>query len=140
MGTLFYFSCFQYIITAFVFSVGEPFRRPVTSNIYFLMSLIGLTGMTVFIVVTDNEWIAEHLEVVWRTEHDELVKIPNRHESNFRYYILCFAFFNFFVSYAIEHYIVENRQFWAFWKRFQTLRHKNKPPFKKKKKKKKKKK
>merc|ERR1711892_620818 len=43
-ATLFYFSCFQYIITAFVFSVGEPFRRPVTSNIYFLMSLIGLTG------------------------------------------------------------------------------------------------
>jgi len=33
-GALFLFSCFQYIIMAFVFSVGEPFRQPGSLSLY----------------------------------------------------------------------------------------------------------
>ena len=31
-AAIFFFSCYQYVIMAFVFSVGEPFRQP--GNIY----------------------------------------------------------------------------------------------------------
>ena len=64
----------------------KPFKKiSVNKNVFFLLSLLGLTAMTVFIVISDNEWIAEKFEVVWETEDGDLVKIPSRSESNFRY-------------------------------------------------------
>ncbi|XP_071502237.1 polyamine-transporting ATPase 13A3-like [Diadema antillarum] len=48
--TVFLVSNFQYIIVAFIFSKGPPFRKPIYTNYLFTASLIILAGFSIFLM------------------------------------------------------------------------------------------
>ncbi|XP_068612938.1 polyamine-transporting ATPase 13A3-like [Brachionichthys hirsutus] len=52
--SLFFVSCFQYLIVAIVFSKGKPFRQPTYKNWPFVLSLAGLYFLMLFILFYDT--------------------------------------------------------------------------------------
>ncbi|XP_068175021.1 polyamine-transporting ATPase 13A3 isoform X1 [Antennarius striatus] len=57
--SLFFVSCFQYLIVAIVFSKGKPFRQPTYKNWPFVVSVLGLYFFLLFIMFHHTEIIAE---------------------------------------------------------------------------------
>ena len=53
-----------------------------------MLSLLGLTGTSIFLVVTDLDFIGEHFEMSFlpenQTDTKNTVQLPTLHESNFR--------------------------------------------------------
>ncbi|XP_013855293.1 probable cation-transporting ATPase 13A3 isoform X2 [Austrofundulus limnaeus] len=71
--SLFYVSCFQYLIVAVVFSKGKPFRQPSYKNWPFVLSTLCLCCFLLFIMFYPVEKIDEYLEIVcvpfdWRVK------------------------------------------------------------------------
>ncbi|XP_017268981.1 probable cation-transporting ATPase 13A3 isoform X2 [Kryptolebias marmoratus] len=71
--SLFYVSCFQYLIVAIVFSKGKPFRQPSYKNWPFVVSALILYCFLLFIMFHPVESIDEFLEIVcvpfeWRVK------------------------------------------------------------------------
>uniref|UniRef100_A0A3Q1CW27 Polyamine-transporting ATPase 13A3 n=1 Tax=Amphiprion ocellaris TaxID=80972 RepID=A0A3Q1CW27_AMPOC len=62
--SLFYVSCFQYLIVAIVFSKGKPFRQPSYKNWPFVVSAVSLYIFLLFIMFHPIESIDEFLEIV----------------------------------------------------------------------------
>ncbi|KAM3620287.1 uncharacterized protein V6R79_021142 [Siganus canaliculatus] len=62
--SLFYVSCFQYLIVAIVFSKGKPFRQPSYKNWPFVLSILVLYSFLLFIMFHPVESIDEFLEIV----------------------------------------------------------------------------
>ncbi|XP_037530511.1 probable cation-transporting ATPase 13A3 [Nematolebias whitei] len=62
--SLFYVSCFQYLIVAVVFSKGKPFRQPSYKNWPFVVFTVGLYCFLVFIMFFPVQSIDELLEIV----------------------------------------------------------------------------
>uniref|UniRef100_A0A3Q1BMN3 Polyamine-transporting ATPase 13A3 n=1 Tax=Amphiprion ocellaris TaxID=80972 RepID=A0A3Q1BMN3_AMPOC len=62
--SLFYVSCFQYLIVAIVFSKGKPFRQPSYKNWPFVVSAVSLYIFLLFIMFHPIESIDEFLEGV----------------------------------------------------------------------------
>ncbi|KAI0224541.1 hypothetical protein L0F63_006932 [Massospora cicadina] len=90
--TLFHLSSFQYIWGALVFSVGHPFRRPMYTNLPFVVVAAALAALYAWILLRPNDYFKDTFE---------LVSIPDR----FRHVILAFAAGNLLVSYAYERYL-----------------------------------
>ena len=82
---LFLFSQFQYIHMSFVFSAGKPFRQPVYKNVYFLLTQIILTASSIFIVLSDAQWVEDIFELKYRGKEDNLPPLPSARDSSFRY-------------------------------------------------------
>uniref|UniRef100_A0A3Q1FSR2 Polyamine-transporting ATPase 13A3 n=1 Tax=Acanthochromis polyacanthus TaxID=80966 RepID=A0A3Q1FSR2_9TELE len=61
--SLFYVSCFQYLIVAIVFSKGKPFRQPSYKNWPFVVSAVSLYVFLLFIMFHPIDSIDEFLEV-----------------------------------------------------------------------------
>ncbi|KAM7387930.1 hypothetical protein PAMP_024137 [Pampus punctatissimus] len=55
--SLFYVSCFQYMIVAIVFSKGKPFRQPSYKNWPFVLSVLGLYIFLMFILFHPFEFL-----------------------------------------------------------------------------------
>ena len=66
---------------SFVFSVGKPFRQPIYKNVLFMGALILLTASSIFILLTDAEWVVDLFDL----KYENLPPVPSRHESRFRY-------------------------------------------------------
>ncbi|XP_067851372.1 polyamine-transporting ATPase 13A3 isoform X2 [Heptranchias perlo] len=62
--TVFFISCFQYLIVAIVFSKGKPFRQPSYKNYPFVVTLILLYIFIFFIMLFPVEVIDKALELV----------------------------------------------------------------------------
>ncbi|XP_015251745.1 PREDICTED: probable cation-transporting ATPase 13A3 [Cyprinodon variegatus] len=62
--SLFYVSCFQYLIVAIVFSKGKPFRQPSYKNWPFVLSAVSLYFFLLFIMFYPVESIDGFLEIV----------------------------------------------------------------------------
>lgn len=60
---VFLISTFQYVIMAFVFSKGPPFRQPLIKNFFFVFSLIILTALNIWITLSPVEWVMHLLSV-----------------------------------------------------------------------------
>ncbi|XP_055714492.1 polyamine-transporting ATPase 13A3 isoform X2 [Phlebotomus papatasi] len=62
--TIFGISCFQYIILAFVFSKGAPYRRSIVTNYGFLTAMMANTIFSLIVVIWPPDGIAHLLELV----------------------------------------------------------------------------
>jgi magnesium-transporting ATPase (P-type) len=60
-STIFYVSCFQYLMLAFALSKGPPYRLRIWTNVPFLITLIVLTVLTFIIVVSPPKFVANVL-------------------------------------------------------------------------------
>ncbi|KAF9583283.1 hypothetical protein BGW38_009827, partial [Lunasporangiospora selenospora] len=61
---LFLLSCFQYLLVAIVFSVGPPYRKPMSSNRPFVFITIGLVLASALMVLFPNRWISGVMQLV----------------------------------------------------------------------------
>ncbi|XP_027704557.1 probable cation-transporting ATPase 13A3 isoform X1 [Vombatus ursinus] len=62
--TVFFISCFQYLIVAIAFSKGKPFRQPCYKNGFFVVSVIILYIFIFFIMLHPVAYIDQVLEIV----------------------------------------------------------------------------
>lgn len=56
-------SQFQYIILAFIFSYGKPYRGPIYKNIIFFTSLLTMTAICLYVTLFPAEWVQELLQL-----------------------------------------------------------------------------
>ncbi|KAI8352801.1 hypothetical protein B0O80DRAFT_427396 [Mortierella sp. GBAus27b] len=89
---LFFLTMFQYILVAIVFSVGPPYRKPMSSNRPFVISAVGLTALSVIIVLFPSEKMSKFFQIFW---------IP----FEFRVLILLMAATHFGLALAAEQFV-----------------------------------
>ncbi|KAL4221380.1 hypothetical protein ACF0H5_019638 [Mactra antiquata] len=94
--SIFYCSAYQYIILAIVLSKGKPYRKPLTSNIYFLLNLLVCFGVTVWLNIYPTDGVAEFFEIQ---------QIPN---ITYRCIFLGAAFINLFLCLLLETFILDS--------------------------------
>ena len=92
---LFAFTTYQYVIVALIFSVGRPYRQEFYKNILFVLSALGLTIFNCILTIKPNHYFMKAFELL---------------NINSLYYYLVFfglVFFNLFISYLIDHALLE---------------------------------
>ncbi|KAK3814383.1 MAG: hypothetical protein J3Q66DRAFT_346355 [Benniella sp.] len=89
---LFLLSSFQYLLVAIVFSVGPPYRKPMSSNRPFMITITGLALITAVMVLFQIQWVTEVMQLVY---------IP----LSFRVFILFFAGLNLVFALVSESYL-----------------------------------
>ncbi|KAJ5584088.1 uncharacterized protein N7459_003888 [Penicillium hispanicum] len=65
---LFLFSCFQYILTSIVLSVGPPFRQPMTWNVPFLCTIIVDLLVGGYMLFRPSKWVAGVMELTFMSD------------------------------------------------------------------------
>ncbi|XP_044741130.1 polyamine-transporting ATPase 13A3 isoform X2 [Chrysoperla carnea] len=74
--TIFTVSSFQYIILAVVFSKGKPHRKPMWTNLGFILSAIGLTIFSLYLALIPSEFFTNQFELVLPNRNDTLHHHP----------------------------------------------------------------
>ncbi|XP_067826649.1 cation-transporting ATPase 13A2 isoform X2 [Heptranchias perlo] len=87
---LFCVSGFQYLILATVLSKGQPFRKPLYSNVLFLVALILLYALMIFLTLYPLQFIRQILQLMLISD------------VNFKLLLLGFAALHFFTSLLFE--------------------------------------
>lgn len=106
---VFVMSCFQYIILAFVFSKGAPYRKSILTNYGFLISIIVNLTVTVYLTIQPANFLADFFELVMPPE------------LMFRYYLVGYGVANFLISLFIEVIIIEHIFFRKLRYRFHNI-------------------
>ncbi|KAE8752294.1 hypothetical protein FOCC_FOCC001087 [Frankliniella occidentalis] len=88
-------SSFQYIILAVVFSKGPPYRKAIFNNYGMLLSSIGTTALTVWIVLGPPVWVQEKFEL----------KMPL--DISFSFFMLVYAGINFILASVLETFLID---------------------------------
>ncbi|KAJ5953419.1 hypothetical protein N7454_000315 [Penicillium verhagenii] len=86
---LFLFSCFQYILTSIVLSVGPPFRQPMTLNVPYLCTIIVDLLIAVYMLFRPSKWVMSVLELTMMSD-------------NYRGWILALALGMFILAWSAE--------------------------------------
>lgn len=60
---VFLISTYQYVTLAFVYSRGPPYRRPISDNFFFILSLLVLMALNIWITLTPLPFILDILSV-----------------------------------------------------------------------------
>lgn len=60
---VFLISTFQYVIMAFVFSKGPPYRQSISKNFLFVLTLIILTALNIWITLSPTQFVIDLLSV-----------------------------------------------------------------------------
>ncbi|KAJ5263741.1 hypothetical protein N7478_011346 [Penicillium angulare] len=60
---LFLFSCFQYILTSIILSVGPPFRQPMTLNAPYLCTIIIDLFVAAYMLFRPSDWVKNAMEL-----------------------------------------------------------------------------
>ena len=102
---MFYFTVFQYLTLALVFTTGPPFRAPVYKNILLMGSQTILSGLIIYCLLFEHEWIRLSFG---------LVKIPEY--GPFLVMILAFIILNTFCTIMLEKF-VESGRATKYWKK-----------------------
>ncbi|KAI0268689.1 P-type ATPase [Gloeopeniophorella convolvens] len=61
---LFLLSCFQYILVAAVFSIGPPYRKPMWTNGWLMLSLIALSLFNISVLLVPTRFMSAVLELM----------------------------------------------------------------------------
>ncbi|XP_034112051.1 polyamine-transporting ATPase 13A3 isoform X2 [Drosophila albomicans] len=107
--TMFAISSFQYVILAFVFSKGAPYRKPIWSNWPLCLTMAINLAIIIYLVVYPSEWISQFFQLV----------VPP--EISFRLVMLSYGVAAFITHVLIETFIIE---YWLF-QHCQVQREKN---------------
>jgi cation-transporting ATPase 13A3/4/5 len=87
--TLFLISCFQYILSAIVLSVGKPFRQSMRHNLPFVVTMLVALGISTYMLFDPAEWVQRAMELTWTS-------------NSFRVFILVLSIGSFATSYLAE--------------------------------------
>ncbi|KAK5061350.1 hypothetical protein LTR84_007892 [Exophiala bonariae] len=60
---LFLVSCFQYILSGIVLSVGPPFRQSMTANVPFVVTLVVVLLMSLYMLLDPAKWLANFMDL-----------------------------------------------------------------------------
>lgn len=90
--TLFLVSCFQYILSAVVLSIGRPFRQPMSQNLPFVITMFLTLAITTYMLFDPAKWVMDQMEL---TDMD----IP------FKGFILVLGLGNFVMAWVGEKYV-----------------------------------
>ncbi|KAL3862281.1 hypothetical protein ACJMK2_008262, partial [Sinanodonta woodiana] len=96
-AAVFLCSTYQYIILAFVFSKGKPYRNTIFSNPLFLGNLVACLALSVWLTVYPTEPVADFFD---------LDILPN---MSYRCIFLGVAGVNFFLSLFLEMFILDSK-------------------------------
>jgi cation-transporting ATPase 13A3/4/5 len=87
--TLFLISCFQYILSAIVLSVGKPFRQSMRHNLPFVVTMLVALGISTYMLFDPAKWVQSFMELTWTS-------------TSFRVFILVLSIGSFATSYLCE--------------------------------------
>ncbi|XP_017072484.1 probable cation-transporting ATPase 13A3 isoform X2 [Drosophila eugracilis] len=107
--TMFCISSFQYIILAFVFSKGAPYRKPLWSNCPLCFAFIVNLCVIVYLVIYPSDWVAHFFQLI----------VPP--VMSFRYIMLAYGAAAFTSHIFVESFLVE----YLIFKKYQVQREKN---------------
>lgn len=93
--TVFCISCFQYVILAFIFSKGAPYRKAIFTNYGFMSAIVLNVAFSIWLIMEPPTALAEFFE---------LVMPPDR---TFRAYIIGYGVLNLILSVLIEIFIID---------------------------------
>lgn len=97
--TLFFISCYQYLIMAVVFSTGPPFQKPLWGNFWFLGNLVVLFCFTTFLLFQAFPSVKGFFDMVrWRSEE----------KIHFRMTILMVCGLSWILSHVVEVYVINS--------------------------------
>ncbi|KAL1302559.1 hypothetical protein AAFC00_002941 [Neodothiora populina] len=63
--TLFLLSCYQYILSAIVLSVGRPFRQSMGHNLPFVITMVVAIGISSYLLFDPAPWLVSLMELTW---------------------------------------------------------------------------
>ncbi|KKA21856.1 Calcium-transporting ATPase [Rasamsonia emersonii CBS 393.64] len=90
--SLFLVSCYQYIFSSVVLSVGPPFRRPIFSNIPFLVTLASDLLLSTYMLFKPSKWLMHIMQLT-------------KMSGGFKAFLFTLAILGFVVSWIAEHRI-----------------------------------
>ncbi|XP_044144596.1 probable cation-transporting ATPase 13A4 [Bufo gargarizans] len=108
-STLWLLTAVHFVILAFVFSKGKPFRQPLYTNYIFVATLIVEFTLTLFFIFANFK----NMYVVL-----ELVCTP----TSWRIHMLVMLVICLVVSFTVEEFILDNRALWLALKRCLKLK------------------
>ncbi|GAB7347984.1 hypothetical protein MBLNU459_g5485t1 [Dothideomycetes sp. NU459] len=97
--TLFLLSCFQYILSAIVLSVGPPFRQSMAHNLPFVITMVVAVGASAYMLFDPAPWLYDLMELTWMS-------------MSFRVFVLALAVGGFCCSYAAERLLFPHLAKW----------------------------
>lgn len=92
-------SQFQYVIMAFIFSQGAPFREPIYTNKIFFTSMCVMTCICIYITVSPAHWVIKFLQL----------RFPPR--LDFPFLVLGLALCNLVLSTIVESFVIQYLMF-----------------------------
>lgn len=90
--TLFLVSCFQYILSAIVLSVGKPFRQSMRHNLPFVITMLVALAISAYMLFDPAPWLEDVMELTFLSQ-------------SFKIFILVLGLGGFAVSYLSERQI-----------------------------------
>jgi len=86
---LFTESCYQYILSSVVLSIGRPFRQPIGTNLPFVVTLVVALMISTYMLLGPAKWLFDFMEL---TQMD----------LDFKMFLIILAGVGFVVSYSSE--------------------------------------
>ncbi|KAF5282157.1 hypothetical protein FQR65_LT02854 [Abscondita terminalis] len=100
-------SCFQYLIFAFIYSKGKPFRESILTNVPFLIISLALTSFITWLTVCPIKEVANFFELIYVLRRD-------RDQIYFKASLILFPILNLILSILIEFCFVDRLWFQNF--------------------------
>lgn len=97
--TLFLLSCYQYILSAIVLSVGPPFRQRMGQNVPFVITMVVTLLATTYMLFDPAHWLYKLMDLTYMS-------------MGFKLFILVLAATGFVVSFASEKYLLPRLAVW----------------------------
>lgn len=107
--TIFSISCFQYIILAFVFSKGKPYRKSIITNYGFLAAIVVNLILTIVLIMEPGGFLTDSFQLIFPVDY------------SFRGYLLMYGALNFFASLFVETIVIDNIFFKKLRYRFHNI-------------------
>ncbi|KAL6708207.1 hypothetical protein ACN47E_003391 [Coniothyrium glycines] len=96
---LFLVSCFQYILSAVVLSVGKPFREPMSRNLPFITTIFVTLAISLYMLFDPAAWVMDWMELTY-------MDVP------FKIFIMALGLGNFVAAYVSERFLFPGLSKW----------------------------